>query len=57
MGYEVGLFRPGSEHPVASGWFVHVFVDRGRRRPVELPAALREALERLRVEPARDALP
>jgi acyl-CoA thioester hydrolase len=55
--YEIGLFRPGTEHPVASGWFVHVFVDRAERRPVELPPELRAALERLRVEPAGDALP
>ena len=55
--YEVGLFRPGSEHPVASGWFVHVFVDRAQRRPVELPADLRAALERLRVTSTGDALP
>ena len=31
----------------ATGWFVHVFVDRGTRRPAELPAALRASLERL----------
>jgi acyl-CoA thioester hydrolase len=55
--YEIGLFRPGTENPAASGWFVHVFVDRAERRPVELPARLREALERLRVAPAGDALP
>jgi acyl-CoA thioester hydrolase len=45
--YEIGLFREGSEEPVAVGWFVHVFVGRGDRRPVEIPAGLRVALERL----------
>ncbi len=55
--YEVGLFRPGAEHPAASGWFVHVFVSRDERRPVDIPAPLRAALERLRVPRAGDALP
>ncbi len=45
--YELGLFRPGSEPPAATGWFVHVFVDRAERRPVEIPPAVRAALERL----------
>ena len=44
--YEIGLFREGGEL-AAEGWFVHVFVDRGTRRPVEIPEGLREALERL----------
>jgi acyl-CoA thioester hydrolase len=43
--YEIGLFR--EEACVATGWFVHVFVDRDTRRPAELPAQLRGALERL----------
>lgn len=47
--YEIGLFRAGSDAPAADGWFVHVFVDRATRRPVELPAPLRAALERLLV--------
>jgi acyl-CoA thioester hydrolase len=47
--YEIGLFKEGAEEPAATGWFVHVFVDRERRRPVEVPPPLREALERLRV--------
>lgn len=47
--YEIGLFREGSEDPAATGWFVHVFVDRGSRRPVQLEGPLRSALERLRV--------
>jgi acyl-CoA thioester hydrolase len=45
--YEIGLFRPDVESPAASGWFVHVFVDRETRRPVELGGRLRSALERL----------
>ena len=33
--------------PAATGWFVHVFVDRADRRSVEIPARMRAALERL----------
>ena len=32
---------------MAEGWFVHVFVDRDTRRPAEIPAPIRERLERL----------
>ena len=39
--------RRGLREPAATGWFVHVFVDRAKRRPVEIPAGLRAALERL----------
>jgi acyl-CoA thioester hydrolase len=49
--YELALFGEGSAEAAATGWFVHVFVDRATRRPVdELPATLRAALERLVVE-------
>ena len=47
--YEIGLFRQGVEEPAATGWFVHVFVDREQRRSVEIPPPLRAALERLGV--------
>jgi acyl-CoA thioester hydrolase len=47
--YEIGLFRGGADRPAAEGWFVHVFVDRAGRRPQDLPAPLRQALERLLV--------
>jgi acyl-CoA thioester hydrolase len=49
--YEIGLYRQGSQEPAAEGWFVHVFVDRASRRPTEIPAPLRAALERLVVAP------
>lgn len=49
--YEVGLFRNDEETTAAKGHFVHVYVDRQTRRPVQLPVALREALEALQVEP------
>jgi len=47
--YEIGLFseRTVDEEPAATGWFVHVFVDRETRRPAPLPDPLRTALERL----------
>jgi acyl-CoA thioester hydrolase len=45
--YEVGIFRAGEDGASAQGHFVHVFVDRTTRRPVELSSATRAALERL----------
>ena len=45
--YELAVFKAGEEEPAATGWFVHVFVERETRRPVALPARLRDALERL----------
>jgi acyl-CoA thioester hydrolase len=45
--YEIGLFCAGAAEPAATGWFVHVFVDRAHRRAVEIPPPLRAALERL----------
>jgi acyl-CoA thioester hydrolase len=47
--YEIGLFAGDDATPAATGWFVHVFVDRDRRRSVEIPPPLRRALERLLV--------
>jgi acyl-CoA thioester hydrolase len=47
--YEIALFRAGDPAPAATGWFVHVFVDRETRRPAEISARLRGALERLQV--------
>jgi len=45
--YELAVFRGGAAEPIATGWFVHVFVDRATRRPVPLPGELRAALESL----------
>jgi acyl-CoA thioester hydrolase len=45
--YEIGLFGEGGETPAATGWFVHVFVDRASRKPEPIPAPIRAALERL----------
>ena len=44
--YEIGLFGGAEgEIPAATGWFVHVFVDRESRRPVTIPDPIRGALE------------
>ena len=45
--YRIGLFAAGQLHTAAHGHFVHVYVDRATRRPVALPAALRQALQGL----------
>ncbi|GAB6897263.1 acyl-CoA thioesterase [Kineosporia succinea] len=45
--WNLELHRGGDGDPVATGRFVHVFVDPGTRRPVPIPSALREAVERL----------
>ena len=44
--YEIGLFAEDGE-AAATGWFVHVFVDRATRRPAAIPAGVRASLERL----------
>lgn len=50
--YELALFD-GEDGPAAArGWFVHVFVDEATRRPIEMPAAIRSALEPLVAGPA-----
>ena len=45
--YELALYRAGEAPAIAVGWFVHVFVDRESRRPVEITPGLRGALQRL----------
>jgi acyl-CoA thioester hydrolase len=47
--YEIALYAAGAgdDEPAALGWFVHVFVGRDDRRPAEIPAPIRAALERL----------
>ena len=50
--YELALYRAGDEVEAAIGWFVHVFVERHGRRPVAIPDPLRQALQRLQLEPA-----
>lgn len=45
--YEVGLFRNDEPLASAQGHFIHVYVDRDSRRPVELPENLQAALKPL----------
>ena len=46
--YQVALFVPDQATCVASGHFVHVYVDRASRHPCELPLKLKTVLESLR---------
>jgi len=56
--YEIALFGEKGGTAAAQGHFVHVYVDRASRRPVaELPAALRIALEPLRVASSTREIP
>ena len=52
--YELALFGKGSTVAAAQGHFVHVYVDRESRRPVELPPVLRSALEPLLVSAVKE---
>lgn len=45
--YEIGLYSTADPRPAATGHFVHVFVDRQRRRPTDIPGRMRSCLERL----------
>jgi acyl-CoA thioester hydrolase len=42
--YRIALFRGDEQEPCAIGRFVHVYVDRDSRRPVEIPAIIKNAL-------------
>lgn len=43
--YRIGVFGAGEERAAAEGEFVHVIVDRARRRPTEIPLNWRSKLE------------
>jgi acyl-CoA thioester hydrolase len=43
--YEIGLFRNDEQEASAEGFFIHVYVGRGSRRPQPLHERLRRALE------------
>jgi acyl-CoA thioester hydrolase len=47
--WEVGIFTEGHAEPAATGFFVHVYVDRVSRRPRPLPDHWRERLADLLV--------
>ncbi|MGV9194007.1 acyl-CoA thioesterase [Microbacterium sp. MC2] len=42
--WALGILRPAEDEPIAVGRFVHVFVDAATRRPVPVPAAVRDAV-------------
>lgn len=43
--WALGILRDGEPEPIATGRFVHVFVDAASRRPVAVPASVRAAIE------------
>ncbi|MBO1907164.1 acyl-CoA thioesterase [Microvirga sp. 3-52] len=45
--YRIGIFKSGAEQASAQGHFVHVYVDRGTQRPVEIPPKTRAMLSEL----------
>jgi acyl-CoA thioester hydrolase len=48
--YQIAIFRREEHTAVAQGHFVHVFVDRTNRTPVEIPFGLRTALSKLQTD-------
>jgi acyl-CoA thioester hydrolase len=46
--YSIALFRGEDIDACAVGRFVHVYVDRNTRKPVEIPAVIRTVAERLK---------
>jgi acyl-CoA thioester hydrolase len=42
------LYAAGSSEPAASGYFVHVYIDRASRKPTGIPHSLLAALSTLR---------
>jgi acyl-CoA thioester hydrolase len=47
VAYRLAVFGPDDEHPAAVGRFVHVYVDAGTRRPVDVPELVRRAVEQI----------
>ncbi|SDH55146.1 acyl-CoA thioesterase [Microbacterium pygmaeum] len=44
--WALGILRAGTDDQIATGRFVHVFVDAATRRPTPVPASVRSAIER-----------
>ena len=42
--WALGILRAGEDEPIATGRFVHVFVDAATRRPTPVPASVRSAV-------------
>lgn len=51
--YAIGIFKEGAGRAVAQGHFVHVYVDRGTGRPVDIPERARTAFSGLLVSSDR----
>ena len=47
--YRLGVFTKNSPEAAAEGHFIHAYVARESRRPVELPAAWRDRFEAIRI--------
>lgn len=47
--YQIGIFQANIERPSAEGHFVHVYVDKGSRRPMPIPDTFRSQLETILV--------
>jgi acyl-CoA thioester hydrolase len=45
--YEIGLFRQGDDDAAADGYFVHVFVERETRRPIDIPGQILTQLQKI----------
>ena len=45
VAWGLGIFREADGALLATGTFVHVFVDRANRRPIPVPAAIRARIE------------
>ena len=45
--YRIGLFRNSDDEACAAGRFVHVYVDRTTRLPVQIPAEIRAVVAKL----------
>ncbi len=43
--WALAILRAAAPEPIATGWFVHVFVDAATRRPTPIPAGIRNAIE------------
>ena len=46
--YNIGLFKKGDSEPCATGYFVHVYVDRLSRKPRKIPLLFRNKLKNLK---------
>jgi acyl-CoA thioester hydrolase len=42
--YSIGVFASNTDLAAAQGEFVHVLVDRAKRRPIEMPGSWRQKL-------------